>query len=148
MRVKVKVINKAKHSFGLPCYATKGSSGMDVRASLDSLVMINPGERALIPTGIHVGLPEGYEIQIRPRSGLALKKGISVLNTPSTIDQDYIGEIHVVLINHSSEVFIVENGDRIAQLVLAEVPVCEWEETDFLSDTERGNGGFGHSGTR
>lgn len=148
MRVKVKVINKAKHNFGLPCYATKGSSGMDVRASLDSLVMINPGERALIPTGIHVGLPEGYEIQIRPRSGLALKKGISVLNTPSTIDQDYIGEIHVVLINHSSEVFIVENGDRIAQLVLAEVPVCEWEETDFLSDTERGDGGFGHSGTR
>lgn len=148
MRVKVKIINKAKHNFGLPCYATKGSSGMDVRASLDSLVMINPGERALIPTGIHVGLPEGYEIQIRPRSGLALKKGISVLNTPSTIDQDYIGEIHVVLINHSSEVFIVENGDRIAQLVLAEVPVCEWEETDFLSDTERGDGGFGHSGTR
>ena len=146
--VKVKIINKAKHHFGNPEYADIGSSGMDVRASLDEFEVVRPGCRKLIPTGLFVEIPEGYEIQVRPRSGLALKKGITVLNTPGTIDASYRGEICVILQNNGLEDFIVENGDRIAQLVLCEVPKCIWEIVSELEETARGNGGFGHSGIK
>ena len=148
MNVSVKIINKAKHNFGNPEYADQGSSGMDVRASLTYSVIINPGCRALIPTGLYVSIPEGYEIQVRPRSGLAFKKGITVLNTPGTLDASYRGEIGVIIQNNGTEDFIIENGDRIAQLVLCEVPKCIWETVDILDETERGEGGFGHSGVK
>ena len=148
MNVKVKIINKAKHNFGNPRYEDQGSSGMDVRASLDEFEVIRPGCRKLIPTGLFVEIPEGYEIQVRPRSGLALKKGITVLNTPGTIDASYRGEIGVILQNNGTEDLIVENGDRIAQLVLCEVPKCIWEIVSELEKTDRGDGGFGHSGIK
>lgn len=147
-QVVVKIVNKAKHSFGNPEYSTIGSSGMDVRASLEVSRIIKPGERMLIPTGLFVEIPIGYEIQVRPRSGLALKKGITVLNTPGTVDSDYRSEIGVILQNNGTEDFLIENGDRIAQLVLCEVPICIWENTLDLSETERGKGGFGHSGIK
>ena len=146
--VIVKIINKAKHNFWNPIYADPGSSGMDVRASLDEFEVVRPGHRKLIPTGLFMEIPQGYEIQIRPRSGLALKKGITVLNTPGTIDASYRGEICVILQNNGLEDFIVENGDRIAQLVLCEVPKCIWEIVSELEETDRGNGGFGHSGVK
>lgn len=148
MNVSVKIINKAKHNFGNPEYTDQGSSGMDIRASLTYSVIINPGCRALIPTGLYVSIPEGYEIQVRPRSGLAFKKGITVLNTPGTLDASYRGEIGVIIQNNGTEDFIIENGDRIAQLVLCEVPKCIWETVDVLDETERGEGGFGHSGVK
>lgn len=147
-KVKVKIINKAKHNFGNPEYSDQGSSGMDIRASLSDSLILRPGERLLIPTGLYVEIPIGYEIQVRPRSGLALKKGITVLNTPGTIDASYRGEIGVILQNNGTEDFLVENGDRIAQLVLCEVPVCIWEDSESLDETERGSGGFGHSGVK
>lgn len=131
----------------LPAYATEGSAGMDVRALLDQPVTIAPGTRALIPTGLRVAIPEGFEMQLRPRSGLALKHGITLLNTPGTIDSDYRGEIGVILANLSSEPFTVNDGDRIAQMVVARYARVEWRTTDSLDQTLRGDGGFGHSGT-
>lgn len=145
--VKVKIINKAKHNFGNPTYADPGSSGMDVRASLDDNIWIEPNNVAVIPTGLFMAIPVGYEIQVRPRSGLAARLGVTVLNTPGTLDASYRGEVCVILKAGSSG-FLVENGDRIAQLVLCEVPICEWEETETLDETERGIGGFGHTGIK
>jgi dUTP pyrophosphatase len=145
--VRVKIINKAKHNFGNPTYADPGSSGMDVRASLDDNIWIEPNDVAVIPTGLFMAIPVGYEIQVRPRSGLAAKLGVTVLNTPGTLDASYRGEVCVILKAGSSG-FLVENGDRIAQLVLCEVPICEWEETETLDETERGIGGFGHTGVK
>lgn len=144
--VKVKIKNTSKHP--LPAYGTVFSAGMDLRADLQSPVLLKPLQRALIPTGIYIELPEGYEAQIRPRSGLAIKKGISVLNTPGTIDADYRGEICVILVNLSDTDFVVEDGERICQMVVKEYVKVEWEEAEELSDTERGAGGFGHTGVK
>ncbi|MBO7367648.1 MAG: dUTP diphosphatase [Paludibacteraceae bacterium] len=146
MKVKVNIINKSKNA--LPAYATDLSAGMDLRASLDAPVTLNPMQRKLIPTGLFIELPEGYEAQIRPRSGLALKKGITVLNTPGTIDADYRGEIGVILINLGEEPFVIENGERICQMVIAQHAVATLVEVNELSDTERGAGGFGHTGKK
>lgn len=143
----VKVYNASKNP--LPQYETFGSAGMDVRAMLDTPVAIHPGNRMLIPTGLYVEIPVGYEIQVRPRSGLALKKGITVLNTPGTVDSDYRNGIGVILINLGQDDFIVESGDRIAQIVLNQVPQIEWipvNSTEELSSTDRGLGGFGSTG--
>ncbi len=144
--MKVKILNKSHHA--LPAYATALSAGMDLRANLDAPVVLRPLERKLIPTGLSIALPEGYEAQVRPRSGLALKKGIGVLNSPGTIDADYRGEIGVILVNLSSEDFVVEDGERIAQMVVARHETVEWEEAELLDDTERGAGGFGHTGKK
>ena len=141
--VKIPVIDRSGR---LPEYATPGAAGMDVRAMLDSPVTIHPGGRALIPTGLRVELPAGYEMQLRPRSGLALRSGITLLNSPGTIDSDYRGEIGVILANLSAEPFIVADGDRIAQMVVARYETVEWIPAETLSDTDRGNGGFGHTG--
>jgi dUTP pyrophosphatase len=141
----VKIVNKGKQP--LPQYATPQSAGMDIRANIDEPITLAPLERKLIPTGLYIALPEGYEAQIRPRSGLALKKGITVLNSPGTIDADYRGEVGVILINLSNEPFIVEPGERIAQMVIAAYGRVVWELVDSLDETERGTGGFGHSGT-
>ena len=146
MKVKVNIINKSKNT--LPAYATDLSAGMDLRASLDAPVTLNPMQRKLIPTGLFIELPEGYEAQIRPRSGLALKKGITVLNTPGTIDADYRGEIGVILINLGEEPFVIENGERICQMVIAQHAVATLVEVNELTDTERGAGGFGHTGKK
>lgn len=142
--MNVSIINKSKHA--LPQYETKASAGLDLRANLDGSVLLNPMERMLIPTGLFIALPVGYEAQIRPRSGLALKKGITVLNSPGTIDADYRGEICVILVNLSDEAFVVEDGERIAQMVIARHEQVEWQETEVLDNTERGAGGFGHTG--
>jgi len=142
--MKVKLINRSKHT--MPTYATEQSAGMDLRANLDEPVIMEPLQRCLIPTGLFMALPIGYEAQIRPRSGLALKKGITVLNSPGTIDADYRGEICIILINLSSEKFIIEDGERIAQMVIARHEQAEWEEAESLDSTERGEGGFGHTG--
>lgn len=142
--MKVKVINRSHHA--LPQYATTASAGMDLRANLDAPVTLGPLERKLIPTGLYMALPEGYEAQIRPRSGLALKHGISLLNTPGTIDADYRGEIGIILANLSNEPFEVRDGERIAQMVIARYEHVEWEQAETLDDTERGGGGFGHTG--
>lgn len=141
---QVKIINQSKNE--LPQYETKGSAGMDLRANLDQSITLKPLERAMIPTGLSMALPEGYEAQVRPRSGLAAKKGITVLNTPGTIDADYRGEIKVILINLSGEDFIVEDGERIAQMVIASFEQITWEEADILETTSRGTGGFGSTG--
>lgn len=146
MKVKVNIINKSKNA--LPAYATELSAGMDLRASLDAPVTLNPMQRKLIPTGLFIELPEGYEAQIRPRSGLALKKGITVLNTPGTIDADYRGEIGVILINLGDEPFVIENGERICQMVIAQHSVATLVEVNELTDTDRGAGGFGHTGKK
>ncbi|MBQ6766114.1 MAG: dUTP diphosphatase [Paludibacteraceae bacterium] len=146
MKVKVNIINKSKNA--LPAYATDLSAGMDLRASLDAPVTLNPMQRKLIPTGLFIELPEGYEAQIRPRSGLALKKGITVLNTPGTIDADYRGEIGVILINLGEEPFVIENGERICQMVIAQHAVATLVEVSELTVTERGAGGFGHTGKK
>lgn len=130
----------------LPAYATSGSAGMDIHAMLDAPVTLHPGERTLIPTGLKIELPEGYEAQVRPRSGLALKYGVTVLNTPGTIDSDYRGEIGVVLINLGQEDFEIKNGDRIAQMVVAPYPQVKWNEVLILDNTVRGEGGYGHTG--
>lgn len=142
--MKIRVINESKHC--LPKYATEGSAGMDLYANLEGKVTLKPLERKLIPTGIRIALPKGYEAQIRPRSGLALKHGISLGNAVATIDADYRGLIGVILINLSNETFEVNDGDRIAQMVIAKHEIAEWEETDTLDETERGDGGFGHTG--
>lgn len=144
--IEVKIVNHSNNP--LPEYSTKDSAGMDVRAMLDEPVTLRPLERALIPTGLHIQLPEGYECQIRPRSGLALKKGITVLNTPGTIDADYRGEIKIILINLSSEPFTIENGERICQMVIKEYVKAILTQVDDLDDTERGAGGFGHTGVK
>lgn len=142
--MKVKIVNKSKHA--LPSYATPLSAGMDIRANIDAPITLEPLERKLIPTGLYIELPQGYEAQIRPRSGLALKKGISILNSPGTIDADYRGEICVILINLSKEPFIIEDGERICQMVIAKHEQVNWEEVKILGETERGSGGFGHTG--
>ena len=142
--MKVKIINRSHHQ--LPEYATPQSAGVDLRANLDEPVVMKPMERHLIPTGLFISLPAGFEAQVRPRSGLAIKKGITVLNTPGTIDADYRGEIGVILINLSQEDFIVNDGERIAQMVIARHEQVTWEEVEILSETERGAGGFGHTG--
>lgn len=146
MKTNVKIINKSKHD--LPKYETELSAGMDLRADLEESILLKPLERKLIPTGLYMELPAGFEAQIRPRSGLAFKKGISVLNSPGTIDADYRGEIKVLLVNLSSEDFLVENGERVAQMVIAEHSVVELIEVETLEETVRGEGGFGHTGTK
>ena len=144
--LKVKVINHSR--FDLPRYATPLSAGMDVRANIDEAVVLRPLERAMIPTGLSIELPEGYEMQIRPRSGLAAKHGITVLNSPGTIDADYRGEIRVILVNLSNEEFRIEAGERIAQMVVARHEQVEWEMTEELAESERGEGGFGSTGKK
>lgn len=144
--MKVKVINKSKHE--LPNYETTASAGLDVRANLDESIEIKPLGRALVKTGLFLEIPEGYECQVRPRSGLAYKKGITVLNSPGTIDADYRGEVGVILANISDETFVVNDGERIAQLVFAKFEQAEWIETNELSDTHRGEGGFGSTGVK
>lgn len=142
--MKIRIINKSKHP--LPQYATPLSAGLDLRANIDTPITLNPLQRCLVPTGLYMALPAGYEAQVRPRSGLAIKKGITVLNTPGTIDADYRGEICVIMVNLSDTPFVIEDGERIAQMVIARHEQAEWEETDVLDETERGAGGFGHSG--
>ena len=142
--MKVKIINESHHP--LPAYATPQSAGVDLRANLDEPVTLMPMQRALIPTGLRIALPVGVEAQVRPRSGLALKHGITVLNSPGTIDADYRGLIGVILVNLSQESFVIQDGERIAQMVIARHEQAEWVETDTLDETERGEGGFGHSG--
>jgi len=144
--MKVKIVNKSKHP--LPQYATAGAAGVDLRANIDAPITLAPGERKLIPTGIYIGLPDGYEAQVRPRSGLALKHGISVCNTPGTIDPDYSGQIGVVLINHGQENFIVNDGERIAQMIISKFERAEWDVVEELDETERGEGGYGHTGVK
>lgn len=140
----IKVINKSKNS--LPEYSTEHSAGMDLRANLDQPVTLKPGERKLVPTGLFFEIQEGFEVQVRPRSGLAIKNGVSVLNSPGTIDADYRGEVCVILINLGTEEFIINNGDRIAQMVVAKYEKCSWNQVEELSSTDRGSGGFGHTG--
>lgn len=144
--MKVQIINKSRHA--LPAYATKLSAGMDIRANLSKPVVLKPLQRYLVPTGLYIALPEGFEAQIRPRSGLAIKKGIGVLNSPGTIDADYRGEICIILVNLSSEEFIIEDGERIAQMVIARHEQAEWTTVQKLDETERGEGGFGHTGEK
>ena len=146
MSVKVSIINRSHHA--LPSYSTPLSAGMDIRANLEEPITLQPGERRLIPTGIFIALPEGYEAQIRPRSGLALKHGITVLNSPGTIDADYRGEVGIILINHSDKAFVIEDGERVGQMVVTQYSRVEWNETDSLDETERGAGGFGHTGVK
>ena len=142
--ITVKVVNKGHQQ--LPAYATPQSAGMDLRANLDEPVVLKPLERKLIKTGLYIALPEGYEAQVRPRSGLALKKGITVLNSPGTIDADYRGQVCVILINLSDKPFVINSGDRIAQMVFAKCEQGELVQVETLSETERGAGGFGHTG--
>ena len=142
--MKIKIINKSHHP--MPAYATPQSAGMDIRANLTEPVELRPFERKLIPTGLYIALPEGYEAQLRPRSGLALKHGLTLLNTPGTIDADYRGEIGVILVNLSTEPFTIADGERICQMVIATHAHVEWEAVETLDETERGAGGFGHTG--
>ena len=144
--VRVKVVNKGKQP--LPQYATEQSAGMDLRADIDEPITLHPLERKIIKTGLYIALPPGYEAQIRPRSGLALKHGITVLNTPGTIDADYRGEVGVLLINLSQEDFTINAGERIAQMIIARHETAEFEEVEILDETERGAGGYGHTGTK
>ena len=144
--IQVKVINKGKQP--LPAYATTQSAGRDLRANIDSPLPLKPMDRRLIPTGLYIALPKGYEAQVRPRSGLALKHGITVLNTPGTIDADYRGELMVLLINFSAEDFIINAGERIAQMVIARHEQAAFVEVDILDETERGTGGYGHTGVK
>jgi dUTP pyrophosphatase len=142
--MKINIVNQSKHP--LPEYATPLSAGMDLRANIEEPVVMKPLERKLIPTGLFIELPEGYEAQIRPRSGLAIKKGITVLNSPGTIDADYRGEICVILVNLSSEEFVINDGERICQMVIAQHAQAQWAEVAELGETDRGAGGFGHTG--
>ena len=144
--MEIKIINKSHNA--LPEYATKQSAGMDLRANLDEPIILQPMERKLIPTGLFISLPEGYEAQIRPRSGLALKHGITILNAPGTIDTDYRGEIGVILVNLSTEPFTINNGERICQMVIAPFTHAQLLPVETLDETERGSGGFGHSGVK
>lgn len=143
--MKIRIVNQSKHA--LPHYETVLSAGMDLRANLDEPVLLNSLERALIPTGLFIELPKGFEAQIRPRSGLAIKKGISLVNSPGTIDADYRGEIKIIMINLSNDEFLVQDGERIAQMIIAGHEKAQWIEVETLNETERGEGGFGHSGT-
>ncbi len=142
--MKVQIINKSHHP--LPVYATEASAGMDLRANLETPLVLKPLQRCLVPTGLFMALPVGYEAQVRPRSGLAIKRGITVLNSPGTVDADYRGEVCVILVNLSNEDFVIEDGERIAQMVIARHEQVEWESVEVLDDTERGAGGFGHTG--
>ena len=142
--MEVKIINKSHHQ--LPAYETIQSAGMDLRANLEAPITLQPMQRCLVPTGLFMALPPGYEAQVRPRSGLAIKKGITVLNSPGTIDADYRGEICVILINLSQEPFVINDGERIAQMVISNYEQVEWNQVEVLDDTERGAGGFGHTG--
>ena len=142
--MNIQIINKSKHP--LPAYATELSAGMDLRANLSEPISLQPMQRCLVPTGVYIALPAGYEAQVRPRSGLAIKKGITVLNSPGTIDADYRGEICIILINLSSETFVIEDGERIAQMVIARHEQPTLLEVEVLDETERGTGGFGHTG--
>ena len=142
--MKIKIVNRSHHA--LPQYATALSAGLDLRANLEEDITLQPMERRLVPTGLSIALPEGYEAQVRPRSGLALKHGITLLNTPGTIDADYRGEIGVIMVNLSDAPFNIADGDRIAQLVIARYEQAEWEAVEALDSTERGDGGFGHTG--
>ena len=142
--IQIPIVNKSRHA--LPEYATEQSAGMDLRANIDAPVTLEPLQRALIPTGLFMALPKGYEAQVRPRSGLAIKHGIGVLNAPGTIDADYRGEIKVILVNLSADPFTINDGDRIAQMVIARHETIAWQPAMELSETERGAGGFGHSG--
>ena len=142
--LNVQIINKSKHP--LPAYATELSAGMDIRANLSEPITLAPLQRCLVPTGIYIALPQGFEAQVRPRSGLAIKKGITVLNSPGTIDADYRGEVCIILVNLSSEPFVIEDGERIAQMVIARHEQAVWQEVEVLDETERGAGGFGHTG--
>lgn len=142
--MKVQIINSSKHE--LPAYATAGSAGMDLRANIEHPIVLSPMKRVLVPTGIKIALPVGYEAQIRPRSGMALKHGITCANTPGTVDADYRGDVGVILINLSDESFVINDGDRIAQMVINKYERVEWEPVTELSETERGEGGFGHTG--
>ena len=144
--MNIKIINKSKHD--LPNYSTSTSAGMDLRANIVNPIILNPLERTIVKTGLFIQLPEGYEAQVRPRSGLAIKKGVTVLNSPGTIDADYRGEIGVILINISSDKFIIEDGERIAQMVIAKHEQAKWVEVSFLEETERGEGGFGSTGVK
>ncbi len=144
--IKVQVINKGHQP--LPAYATEQSAGMDLRANIDEPIMLRPMERRLIPTGLYIALPKGYEAQVRPRSGLALKHGITVLNTPGTIDADYRGELGVLLINFSQEDFVIQDGERIAQMVIARHESVSFVPVEVLDETERGAGGYGHTGVK
>lgn len=147
--MKIKVFNNSKNE--LPQYATPQSAGLDLRANIQQDIVLNPGQRILVPTGLHIQLPVGYEAHIRPRSGLAIKHGITCLNSPGTIDADYRGDVGVILINHGTEPFVIKQGERIAQMVIAKHETAEWESVesmDQLEDTERGSGGYGHTGVK
>lgn len=144
--VKIKVVNAGRQP--LPAYATSQSAGMDLRADIESPITLRPMERSLVPTGIRIELPQGYEAQVRPRSGLALKHGITVLNTPGTIDSDYRGELKVLLVNLSGEDFVINAGERIAQMIIEKHETATWEEVEALDETERGEGGYGHTGVK
>ena len=144
--LKVKIVNNGTQQ--LPEYATPQSAGMDLRANIDKPILLKSLDRILIPTGLHISLPEGYEAQIRPRSGLAIKKGITCLNTPGTIDADYRGDVGVILVNLSREDFVVQPGERIAQMIIGKFEQAEWEVVENLDETERGEGGFGHTGVK
>lgn len=145
-KLKVKIVNRSTNS--LPSYSTEQSAGMDLRAWLQEPVILQPLERKLIPTGVYIELPQGYECQIRPRSGLALKRGLTVLNTPGTIDADYRGEVGVILVNLGNEPQVIENGERVCQMVVARHESVEWVPVETLDESERGAGGFGHTGTK
>ena len=142
--MNVQIINKSKHA--TPNYETEGAAGMDLRADIEETITLKPLERAIVKTGLFIALPIGFEAQVRPRSGLAAKKGITVLNSPGTVDADYRGEIGVILVNLSNEKFIINDGERIAQLIIAKHERVNWQEVDFLSETARGSGGFGSTG--
>ena len=144
--VQIKVVNKGNQP--LPKYQTSQSAGMDLRANIDAPILIKPLDRKLIPTGLHIALPEGYEAQIRPRSGLVIKNGITIINTPGTIDPDYRGDVGVILVNISNEDFVVQPGDRIAQMVINKFEQAEFEVVEELDETERGEGGYGHTGIK
>ncbi len=144
--IKVNIVNTGRQQ--LPAYATEQSAGMDIRANIDSPIVLHPMERKLIPTGLRIAIPAGYECQVRPRSGLALKHGITVLNSPGTIDADYRGELGVLLVNLSNEDFVINDGERIAQLVFAKHEQCVFVEVETLDETERGDGGYGHTGVK
>lgn len=142
--MKIKIVNKSKHK--LPAYSTELSAGMDIRANLEADIILHAGKRALIPTGLFMEIPVGFEAQIRPRSGLAINKGITVLNSPGTIDADYRGEVCIILINLSDQDFVIKDGDRICQMIIAKHERAEWRNVEILGETERGAGGFGHTG--
>jgi len=142
--MNVQIINKSKHA--TPSYETEGAAGMDLRANIEEAITLKPLERAIVKTGLYIALPVGFEAQVRPRSGLAAKKGITVLNSPGTVDADYRGEIGVILVNLSNEEFVINDGERVAQLVIAKHDRVHWKEVEILSETERGSGGFGSTG--